>query len=280
MHKLFGVFAVGAIALVSACSSSASHPNASGSPSNSPGATSSAGASANPSTAASAPASGTPAPTATPAAGHTVGTGPGSKPPGRPTGFTRAGTYDYDLTGTTTTRLGAQKISGSDSLAVDPPKGSQQKTTQKNQQGSRNQTLNLTSGGLFILDIHITQGSFNEDFKPVGTAMYFPANYKVGSAWHWVARSTDGKYTLDTSSKITSSTTIVVHGQTLPVLVVDSVVKFTGNSYDLTEQQRDWVSTAYALIVKEHLVTHGTIAGFKLDADETRTIRSTTPRSG
>jgi hypothetical protein len=230
--------------------------------------------------AASASPGGTPAASATPATGHTVASGPGSKPPGRPTGFTRAGTYTYDVAGTTTTRLGSQKVSGTDTLAVDPPSGSQQKSTQKNKQGSRNQTLTVTPNGLFIVDIHIVQGGFDEDFKPVGTATYFPGNYKVGSAWHWSARSTDNKYRLDTSSTISSSTKITIHGQVLPVLVVDSVVHFTGNGFDLTENQRDWVSTTYALIVKEHIVEHGTVGGFKLDSDETRTVRSTTPTSG
>ena len=281
MRKLLGLFAVGVIALVTGCSSSAHHTNnAGGPPSSSPGATPPTGASANPSTAASASASASAGPKVTPAAGHTVASGPGSKPPGRPTGFTRAGIYDYDVSGSTKTRLGSQKVDSSDTVAYDPPQGAEQKSTQNAQQGSRTQILKATSSGLLIVDIHIKQGSFNEDFKPVGTAVYFPGSYQVGTSWHWTARSTDNKYRLDTSSKISSSTRITIHGQTLPVLVVDSVIRFTGNSYNLTENQRDWVSTAYALVVKEHSTTHGTIAGFTLDSDETRTVQSTTPRSG
>ena len=274
------VAAVAALLLTACSGSSSSHNNAGGPASNSPGASASAGASATPSAAGSASASAAPQPTATPAAGHTVSTGPGSKAPGRPTGFTRAGTYNYDITGTATTRLGTQQLNSSDTFKVDPPKGSQQKTTQESQQGTRTQTLSSSSGGLFVVDINIQQSSFKEDFKPVGTAMWFPGDYHVGSAWKWSARSTDGKYRMDVSSKISGTANVVIGGKSVPTLLVDSVIRFTGNSFDLTDNQRDWVSTAYALIVKEHLSTHGKVAGFTYSSDETRTVRSTTPTSG
>jgi len=273
-----------AVALLTACSGSSSPHNNAGGPtaSNSPGTTPSASASSTPSVAGSASPStgGGTQPSATPAAGHTVASGPGSKAPGRPTGFTRAGTYNYDINGTATSRIGTQKLNSTDTLKVDPPKGSRQTTSQENKQGSRTQTLSSSSGGLFVVDIDIQQSSFKEDFKPVGTAMWFPGDYRVGSAWKWSARSTDGKYLLAVSSKITGTANVVVGGKSVPTLVVDSVLHFTGNSFDLVDNQRDWVSTAYALIVKEHLVTHGSVAGFTYSSDETRTIRSTTPTSG
>jgi hypothetical protein len=283
MHKVSGVLTLGVVvALVTACSGSSSPANNAGGPgSGSPGTTPTASASSTPSVAPSASTGASAAPTPTPATGHTVATGPGSKPPGSPTGFTRAGTYTYDLSGSTTTRLGTQKISGTDTLAVDPPKGTLQKTTQTSRQGgSRNQTLNVKPAGLFVVDADFNQPGFKEDFKPVGTATYFPGNYHVGSAWKWSAKSTDGKYTLSVSSTISSKSSISLRGQSIPVLIIDSVLRITGANFDLTDNQRDWVSTAYALVVKEHLVTSGKIAGFSYSGDETRTIRSTTPTSG
>jgi hypothetical protein len=284
MHKMPGVMVVGlALALATACSSSSSpHSSAGGPASNSPGANPSASASTTPSVAGSASpgGSGTPGAKVTPATGHTVSTGPGSKAPGRPTGFTRAGTYNYDVNGTATTRLGSQKLNSTDALKVDPPKGSQQTTTLESQQGSRSQILHAGSAGLTVVDINIQQPGFKEDFKPVGTAVFFPGDYHVGSAWKWSARSTDGKYRLDVTSKISATAKVTIGGASVPTLVVDSVLRFTGNSFDLTDNQRDWVSTAYALIVKEHLSTHGTVAGFTYSSDETRTVRSTTPTSG
>ena len=268
------------LALVTSCSGSSSPANNAGAQaSNSPGASPSASASSVPSTGATTSPGATPGAKTTPATGHTVSSGPGSTAPGRPTGFTRAGTYHYDYTGSSTTQLRTQPFEGTDAFKVDAPVGDTQKSTQQGQQGSRDTTLASRSGGLYVVDINIQQSSFKEDFKPVGTALFFPANYHVGSAWHWAARSTDGKYHMAVSSKITSSTTITIHGQKIPTLVVDSVVRFTGNGFDLTENQRDWVSTAYALVVKEHTTEHGTIAGFKYSAEQTRTIRSTTPTS-
>lgn len=277
-----GVIVMGAVlALVTACSGSSSPANNAGGPaSNSPGASPTAGGSTTPSSAATTSPGATPGAKSTPATGHTVSSGPGSKPPGRPTGFTEAGTYDYDINGTATTRLGTQKLNSTDALKVDAPNGSTQKTTQESQNGTRDQTLASRAGGLFVVDINIQQSSFKEDFKPVGTALFFPSDYHVGSAWHWVARSTDGKYTLDVTSKISSTAKVAIHGQSIPTVVVDSVLRFTGNNFDLTDNQRDWVSTAYALVVKEHLDTHGKVAGFTYSSDETRTIRSTKPTSG
>ena len=281
MHKMLGVFAVGVIALATACSGSSSPANkANGQGSGGSSASASASPSANPSATGSAAPSGSPAAKPIPATGHTVTSGPGSKPPGSPTGFTRAGTYTYDISGTASTKLGTQKISGTDTFAVDPPNGTEQKTTQANKQGSRNQILDVRSTGLFLVDLNIDEPGFKEDFKPVGTAMYFPGNYKVGSAWKWTARSTDGKYTLTDSSKITSTANVVIGGKSIPTLIVDSVLHFTGNGLDLTDNQRDWVSTAYALIVKEHLAAKGNASGITFTSDETRTIRSTTPSSG
>jgi hypothetical protein len=278
MQKVPSVAAAGVVlALVTACSSSPAKPAADAS--TSPGASPAANASSNPAATPTSSTSAAPAPKATPAAGHTVGSGPGSKAPGKPTGFTRAGTYTYDVSGTATTRLGTQKQNYVETFAVDPPAGVAQKTTEKAQQGSRDQTLDATTSGLNVADIYFHEGGFNEDFKPVGTAVYFPSSYPVGTAWKWSARSTDGKYRLDVSSKITSTAKLAIQGQSLPTVIVDSVLRFTGSGFDLTDNQRDWVSTAYALVLKERLITNGTVEGFALKSDETRTIRSTTPSS-
>ncbi len=279
MQKVPSVVAAGLVlAVVTACSSSPAKP--SGAPNNgSPGASASAGASANPAATPSTAKTGVTAPPATPAAGHTVASGPGATAPGKPTGFTRAGTYTYDVSGTASTKATTQKQSFVETFAVDAPKGTLQKSTEKNQNGSRDTTLDSRSTGLYVADIYFHQGSFNEDFKPVGTAVYFPSSYPVGTSWTWTAKSTDGKYTLSDSSKVTSTGKLTVGGQSLPTVVVDTVLKFTGSGFNLTDQQRDWISTSYALVLKEHLLTSGTIQGFEIKSDETRTIRSTTPSS-
>jgi hypothetical protein len=143
--------------------------------------------------------------------------------------------------------------------------------------GSQDTTLDVAKDGLHVVDITIANPGFNEDFRPVGDAVYFPADYKVGRKWSWQAKSTDGKYTLDVTSAISGSTTQKVGGTSLKVLVVDSVLHITGAAFDVTDNERDWVSTAYALVVKSHGVTHGTAYGASLSSDITRKLRSTTP---
>jgi hypothetical protein len=249
---------------------------ASGSPS-SPSSTATTTPTAAASSAAPAPAAKA---TATSSTGSRSGGGTttAQKAPGSPTGFTRAGTYTYDLSGTAKQPFGgSQNVSGTDSEAVDAPQGSRQHTRTSGQNGSQDLTLAVAKDGLHVVDIAIASPGFNEDFHPVGNAVYFPADFKVGEKWSWQAKSTDGKYTLGVTTAISGSTSMSVGGKSLKVLVVDSTLHITGSAFDVTAQQRDWVSTAYALVLKEHTVTHGTAFGAGLSSDVTRKLRSTTP---
>jgi hypothetical protein len=200
-----------------------------------------------------------------------------AKPPGKATGFTRSGTYTYDLSGTAQAFGGSQKVSGTQSLAVDPPAGSLQHSKSTDQQGSQDMTVQVKSSGLFVRDVHISQQGFDEDFKPVGAAMYFSADYSTGRHWSWEAKSTDGKYTINVSTKIAGTGTVSVGGKSDKAVIADSTLHITGSGFDITTQQRDWVSTTYALILKEHATTNGTAFGVTLKSDITRVLRSTTP---
>ena len=247
--------------------------------------------SSTPSTAASTPAAvpssaaptSTGAATAAPSATTGNQTGNGStttarRPPGTPTGFTRPGSYTYDVSGTATQPFGGnQNVSGTSTQAVDPPQGSRQHSKTDGQNGSQDLTLDVRKDGLHVLDIAIASQGFNEDFKPVGDALYFSADYRVGRKWSWEAKSTDGKYTLDVTTTISGNDTVTVGGKSLKAVVADSTLHITGAAFDLTVQQRDWVSTTYALVLKEHSVTHGTAYGANITSDITRKLRSTTP---
>jgi len=252
--------------------------------------TSDATASSTPTTAASTPASTAPSTAAAstpPAAAATATTSTGSKtggatsaqkPPGKPTGFTRPGSYTYDVSGTATQPFGgSQNVSGTSTQAVDPPQGTHQHSKTDGQNGSQDSTLDVRQDGLHVLDIAIASQGFNEDFKPVGDALYFSSDYRVGRHWSWQAKSTDGKYTLDVTTKISGNGTVPVGGKSLNAVIADSTLHITGSAFDLTVQQRDWVSTTYALVLKEHAVTHGTAYGATISSDVTRKLRSTTP---
>jgi hypothetical protein len=279
------VVTVAVVVVASACGGSPSHPTSaadrsgadasSASPGvSAPATTSSTGAS--PGAGATAAAS-----TAAGASGgpHTVAVGPGSSAPGKPTGFTRAGSYVYDVAGTVTTPMGTQHIAGTESLAEDAPQRSRQHSNQTSTQGgNQEQTLEVRPAGLYVDDIAIHQQGFDEDFKPIGTALYFPSSYHAGQSWKWSARSTDGKYRIDVSSRIVStSSSVALQGKVLKALIVDSTLRISGKGVDVTDKQRDWVSTTYALILRDHAVTSGTAMGFAVKSDATRTLRSTTP---
>ena len=207
-----------------------------------------------------------------------MASGPGSRPPGNATGFTRAGTNSSAVTGKSTSPLGAQDVSGTSTLSVDAPKGFSQHSTQSGKDGSQEMTVDVRSGGLYLAEIKISSQGFNEDFAPSPPVLYFPANYSKGRKWSWKATSTDGKYTINVTSVITStSSSVMVGGKSQPALIVDSTLHITGSGFDITDQQRDWVSTSYALVLKEHAVTNGSAYGASFSSDVTRTLRSTTP---
>ena len=168
-------------------------------------------------------------------------------------------------------------MSGTSTQVVDPPQGARQHSKTDGQNGSQDTTLEVRKDGLHVIDIAIASQGFNEDFKPVGDALYFSADYRVGRKWSWQAKSTDGKYTLDVTTTISGNTTMSSDGKSLKVVIADSTLHITGQAFDLTSQQRDWVSTSYALVLKEHSVTHGTAYGANISSDITRRLRSTTP---
>ena len=182
------------------------------------------------------------------------------------------------MSGTATQPFGGnQNVSGTSTEVVDAPQGSRQHSKTDGQNGSQDSTLEVRKDGLHVIDLAIASQGFNEDFKPVGDAVYFSADYRVGRKWSWQAKSTDGKYTLDVTTTVSGNTTVPVGGKSLKALIADSTLHITGQAFDLTVQQRDWVSTAYALVLKEHSVTHGTAYGANISSDITRTLRSTTP---
>ena len=229
-----------------------------------------------------APASSVPPATsaATASTGSTSAAGSTSttKAPGTPTGFTRAGSYSYEVSGTAAQPFGGnQNVSGTSTEVVDAPQGARQHTKTDGQNGSQDTTLEVRKDGLHVIDIAIASQGFNEDFKPVGDALYFSADYRVGRKWSWQAKSADGKYTLDVTTTVSGNTTVPVGGKSLKAVIADSTLHITGQAFDLTDQQRDWVSTAYALVLKEHSVTHGTAYGANISSDITRKLRSTTP---
>jgi hypothetical protein len=279
-------FAAAVLALVAGCGGSASAPSAAAPTEGGAalqGTVSPAATGAAPTTTA-APTTSAAAGGSSPAASATGSTAARTNPvaakaPGKPTGFTRPGTYTYDLSGTADQPFGgSQSVSGTDTDTVDAPQGSRQHSKTSGQNGSQDATLEVRNDGLHVIDIAIQNQGFSEDFRPVGDAVYFPAGYRVGKKWSWQAKSTDGKYTLDVTSTISGTTSVTVDGKSLKALVVDSTLHITGAGFDITDQQRDWVSDTYALVLKEHSVTHGTAYGATISSDITRRLRSTTPR--
>lgn len=183
------------------------------------------------------------------------------------------GSYKYHVTGNSTSFFGSQQINDTATLVVDEPSGNTERTKQQDQEGSTVQGLASHTDGLYLTEVHLSQTGFEADFKPVGTALLFPAEAHQGQSWNWTMKSTDGKYTLHaqlTISDLHSSAT-TGSGDQVSTVAVTSVLHITGNNFDITVHQRD-ESGRDALIVREHAVTNGTAYGTKVQSDVTSVL--------
>ena len=183
------------------------------------------------------------------------------------------GSYKYHVTGSSSSFFGNQKIDDTAALTVDHPSGNKEHTKQQDNEGSTEQVLVAQPDGLYLAEVHLSQTGFDEDFKPTGKALLFPATAHQDQQWHWTMTSTDGKYTLQaqlTLADLHSSTTDA-SGKRVTTVAVASVLHITGNSFDLTVHQRD-ESGHDAVIVREHAVTNGTAYGTKVQSDVTSVL--------
>jgi len=190
----------------------------------------------------------------------------------------KPGAYTYKVTGSSKSPLGNKAIDEDATLTVDPPSGHQQHQALKGADVSQAQTVVVQPGGYYLVDLTIATQGFSEEFHADPPVLFAPTGAPAGQKWSWQLKSTDGKYTVHTASQYVGEQTVrTTSGQSVQTALVHSVVTVTGNGINATSTQDDWLSPAYALIVKEHAVMHGTGYGQTFDSDITRTLETTRP---
>ena len=191
--------------------------------------------------------------------------------------LTKPGRYTYDSHGTAKSPFGTKNLDGTATLTVDQPAGGRQHQALDGQDMTQEQELVAAAEGYRLSELKISTQGFSEDFRSDRPVLLLPAAPTAGQTWSWQMTSTDGKYTIHTTSKIVGMEQQAVGGSGVRTVHMTSSIHVTGDAIELTGTQDDWFSTAAALVVKEHAVMHGTGYGQTFDSDVTRTVRSMQP---
>ena len=87
------------------------------------------------------------------------------------------------------------------------------------------------------------------------------------------------KTTVTQSSRVDRTETVVVGGQSVEVLVIETDLSFTSPATDLngTGHLTNWVSPVYRMSVKTHSTLKGTYAAFTFESDTTSELLDLRP---
>ncbi len=171
----------------------------------------------------------------------------------------RPGRYVYDVSGAVASRS---------TLTVDPPSGSDQRSTVTPQGSSTPQsdeTFGYTASQILFVDLKVPQ--IGKEFQPVPPVQASPVPAQVGQRWSWDMTSTDRTTTLHGDFAYTGTDTVTVGGQPVPVLVLSVGLTFRQGATTTTNDETEWVSTQLNLQLKVHDDRSGT----------TLLLESTTP---
>lgn len=188
------------------------------------------------------------------------------------------GRYTYSESGTASSSFqpGEQPINGQSILTVDPAAGSDQHTAREAPQGSMDTTYRYQAGGVYLTDLKQSTSGFTKEFKADPAALVLAQPATVGKSWQWDLTSTDGLTRVHTTFRVARLETLVIGGESVATVVLDSVVTTAG---DVTSTMNStiWVSEKYKLIVQQHDVSNGSYGAFTFRADRTEKLLATRP---
>lgn len=195
-----------------------------------------------------------------------TGAGDAAGPSGEVGGAQEGGKYRFQVTGD-----GAPKeivgtiddLSDTDQRSTTPGTGGQ---------GDTIQTLRFLPDRIQLLSLEM-KGPFAKTFN--GPVMLAPMPATVGQTWAWDLTSTDNLTHVHQSSKVDRTETVVVGGQSVDTIVVETDITITGD-INATGHLTSWASTVYKLSVRTHNVLHLTTP-VKYDTDTTADLLDLRP---
>jgi hypothetical protein len=180
------------------------------------------------------------------------------------------GTYTVNVSGSASVNGAPQSIPPQNSFQI-----IQESETDQRQTGDFETLVRWAPEGASLVRFKI--GQAGKEFVPAQPLLYVPFDGTT-TEWSWSPiTSTDGKTTIEQSSRIVRNETVDVGGQPVSTFVVESVLTFKGDlvgSANLTS----WVSPDYRLAVQTHTIIDATFnALLRLRSDTTSVLVSLTP---
>lgn len=191
-----------------------------------------------------------------------------------------AGTYQFHTTGHATLNGSQQNIDVQSPSTVEDLNDTDQRTSTGGAQGEQHQVLRYSADKVELVSFEL-KGAVNKTFN--GPVLLSPVPLSVGQTWEWSMQSSDTdptkKTTLTQKSRVDRTETVVVNGQSVDVLVIETDVSFSSPATDLngTGHLTNWVSPTYRLQVKTHSTLKGTYAAFSFDTDTTSDLLDLRP---
>lgn len=213
--------------------------------------------------------------TTTVAAAESVGAQPAGtgSPSARVPAFAAAGTYRYDLSGKASSPVTPeQPITGSSTLTVEPPTGTDQRQVTSGEHQSIERIVRDGGGPVLLTYLKLSgQGALSE-FRPEPPVVASPNPLVVGALWAWTMTSTDGKTKLTGEFKAVRTEKIDIGGTPVDCVVVEATLQYDGDA-KATQKQTLWMSPQLALTAREETITD---AG-SFHSETTSRLLSTTP---
>jgi hypothetical protein len=209
-----------------------------------------------------------------------------------------SGSYIYANQGKSTIGGQEQAIPDSSTLKVEPPQGGRQRSVRetKDDQGfgtTVTTILDYRDDGVYLVYLNSENksqaGTFKQEFQPATPVLFAPFPAVQGRAWAFDLKSTDGCSNVHTDAKWAAvGENVTIGGKALLTDKVAATIRITpvpgsscDPSFDLTQNDTQWIGRESRLTVKEEEHTTGTatLGGVPvpITSDRVSTIKSTTP---
>lgn len=191
--------------------------------------------------------------------------------------FAAAGKYTYDFSGKASSPVAPeQPISGTSTLTVEPPSGTDQRQVTSGDQQNSERVIRDGGSSLLLVHLKLSGQGAQSEFKPDPPVVLSPKPLAVGAAWAWKMTSTDGKTTLSGDFKAVRTETLDVGGTKVDCVVIDATLQYEGDA-SVTQKQTIWASPQLLLTVREESVTDGKFGSVTFHSETTSRLLSTTP---
>jgi hypothetical protein len=157
--------------------------------------------------------------------------------------------------------------------------GSDLRQSSPNTPGDVVLTQRFSTEQSMLVSFQLKAGDTTKVFNPASPVTYLLYNAPQGTSWSWSATSTDGATKLSATGSVGGTQTIVVNGESVPVVQITTDLTISGDISG-TAQITAWVSPTYRLpLIQRQVINANAATGYgfssRLVSDVTQSLTST-----